>query len=122
MLDLFHYTDKERWNAIRSQPIWRFKASKPNGIAGERYSSFPEIPFGDLTELFVYRDSAAADLWDADGAVPIASNTMIHLIADGNSIAVVNDEKVAAMESVIDAIRSALSDEILGPELISEAA
>jgi len=26
---MFHYTDKQGWNAIRSQVIWRFKASQP---------------------------------------------------------------------------------------------
>jgi len=26
---MFHYTDKPGWNAIRSQVIWRFKASQP---------------------------------------------------------------------------------------------
>ena len=26
---MFHYTDKSGWNAIKSQPIWRFKATRP---------------------------------------------------------------------------------------------
>ncbi len=26
---MFHYTDKDGWNAIRSQADWRFKVSKP---------------------------------------------------------------------------------------------
>lgn len=29
VLNLLHYTDKVRWNAIRAQRIWRFKASQP---------------------------------------------------------------------------------------------
>ena len=29
MSNIFHYTDKDGWNSIRSQPIWRFKASQP---------------------------------------------------------------------------------------------
>src|SRR5579859_4979576 len=29
MVDLFHYTDKDGWNGIRSQDIWRFEAKKP---------------------------------------------------------------------------------------------
>lgn len=29
VLNLFHHTDKDGWNAIRSQQVWRFKASQP---------------------------------------------------------------------------------------------
>ena len=29
MLDVFHYTDKTGWNAIRARPTWRFKAGQP---------------------------------------------------------------------------------------------
>lgn len=28
---LFHYTDADGYNAIRAQPVWVFKASKPPG-------------------------------------------------------------------------------------------
>jgi hypothetical protein len=28
---VFHYTDEDGYNAIRSQPIWVFKASQPPG-------------------------------------------------------------------------------------------
>jgi hypothetical protein len=28
---LFHYTDREGYNAIRSQPVWLFRASRPPG-------------------------------------------------------------------------------------------
>lgn len=28
---MFHYMDKEANNAIRSQPVWRFRVSKPPG-------------------------------------------------------------------------------------------
>jgi hypothetical protein len=26
---MFHYTDKDAWNAVRSQTTWRFRASQP---------------------------------------------------------------------------------------------
>ena len=29
MLNVFHYTDKAGWNAIRAQRVWRFKATQP---------------------------------------------------------------------------------------------
>lgn len=30
-MSLHHYTDKEGYNAIRAQPVWRFVASQPPG-------------------------------------------------------------------------------------------
>lgn len=29
---IFHYTDKDGWNAIRSQVVWQFKASPPKAL------------------------------------------------------------------------------------------
>lgn len=37
MPNTFHYTDKQAWNAIRSQKEWLFKASQPKD---------PDRPFG----------------------------------------------------------------------------
>src|SRR5262249_53076097 len=31
-MSLFHYTDKAGYDAIRSQPVWRFIAGQPPGI------------------------------------------------------------------------------------------
>jgi hypothetical protein len=84
-----------------------------NGLTGERYEYFRQIPFGEVKEIFVYRDSLAAEAWDAEGAVPDIYNTMVHLIADQGMITVVVDVRDAAIESVIAAISSGLSDEIL---------
>lgn len=30
MPGMFHYTDKVGWNAVRSQPVWRFKVNQPH--------------------------------------------------------------------------------------------
>ena len=93
-----------------------------NGLTGERYESFWDVPFGQIEELFVYRDAQAADQWDAMGAIPELSNTMIHLIADPGALTVVVDEQNAEAESILAAIRSALSDEILCADAELEAA
>ena len=45
-------------------------AEYENGLTGERYSQFCQIPFGEIEEIFVYRDHESADLWEAEGAVP----------------------------------------------------
>ena len=37
MANMFHYTDKEGWNSIRSQTVWTFKVSQPKD---------PERPLG----------------------------------------------------------------------------
>ena len=83
-----------------------------NGITGEGYNHFQEIPFGMIEELFVYRDDAAREQWDQQGAVPDDSNTMIHLVRDSDQITAVIDEKDDAMGRILGAIRSGLSDEI----------
>ncbi len=81
-----------------------------NGLTGERYREFSQIPFGDIEEILVYRDCTSADRWDAEGAIPSLRNTMIHIIADPGLVTVVVDERDAAMEEVIAAISSALRD------------
>lgn len=35
--NIFHYTDRDGWNAVRSQSLWRFKAGQPKS---------PSRPFG----------------------------------------------------------------------------
>lgn len=84
-----------------------------NGVTGERYDEFWRIPFGELEELFVYRDCRFADAWDEVGATPELSNTMIHIIPDRESLTLVVDERDEPMNEIIAAIESALRDEIL---------
>lgn len=93
-----------------------------NGLTGDRYDGFWNIPFGEIEELFVYKDSDAATIWDAKGAVDEASNSMIHLISDPDLLTVVVDEKNAEMEVILSSIRSGLSDEILCIPALLEAA
>ena len=70
----------------------------------------------------MYRDSVAADAWDADGAIPELSNTMVHIIADEGMLTVVVDERDAVMEEILAAISSGLSDDILHTPRTLEAA
>jgi pheromone shutdown protein TraB len=83
-----------------------------NGLTGDKYERFSQIPFGDIEELFVYRDSAAEKEWDDEGAVEGVQNLMIHLILDEEMLTVVVDERDAFMEKVIGAIESGLRDEV----------
>lgn len=93
-----------------------------NGLTGDSYDSFQQIPFGEVEELFVYRDSDAARLWDAEGAVPDSCNSIIHVIADPDMLTAVIDERDAEMESILAAIRSGLADEIFYISALLEAA
>lgn len=43
-INVFHYTDKDGWNAIRSQPVWKFKASRPPDPARPLGVYFTDIP------------------------------------------------------------------------------
>ena len=91
-----------------------------NGLTGERYDSFPEIPFGETEEVFVYRDLASAAVWDAEGAIPKASNTMIHLIADRGWVTAVVDERTDEMNEIIAAIESELADDSWSREPVAK--
>lgn len=97
--------------AIRqSWPHARFE----NSVNGESYDRFSQIPFGQLEELFVYRDEAAKLLWDAEGAVPETANSMIHLIADESAIFVVmDDDTTREMQCILGAIKSFLKDDVV---------
>jgi hypothetical protein len=96
--------------AIRQQ--WP-QAGYENGATGERYSLFRLIPFGEIEEIFVYREPHFTDRWDEEGAIAALSNTMIHIVAEPDLITVVVDLRDAAMDEIIAAIRSALDDDIL---------
>ncbi len=95
--------------AVRALRQYWPHAVVENGDSGERYGSLSQIPFGDVRELFVYRDGDAADLWDERGAIPEAANTMIHLLYDDGLITAVIDERNPEMEVILEAIRSELS-------------
>jgi len=99
--------------AVRAvRQIWP-RAVFEDGVTADRYNRFWEIPFGEVEELFVYRDETAADAWDEHGAIPRLKNTMIHLISDDDRITAVIDERDAETGEIIAAITSALSDSIL---------
>lgn len=93
-----------------------------NGDTGDPYDHFWQIPFGELREIFVYRDSNAATGWNAEGAVPQLYNTMIHVIGDEGSITVVVDEQDETIQEVIATISSALTDPILYTPALPELA
>ena len=84
-----------------------------HGETGERYEYGWMVPFSELEEVFVYRDGDSADLWFDEGAVPEAMNRMIHLLRDPGLLTVVVDDSTEVIEEAIEAIKSALADDVL---------
>jgi hypothetical protein len=107
--------------AVRAiRQMWP-KAVFENAATGERYGYFDQIPFGQIDEIFVYRDDEVSEKWDEKGAIPETANTMIHVLYDEGLITVVIDERDEVMESALEAIRSALHDAIFSARSALEA-
>ena len=83
-----------------------------DGETGEPYDSVWNVPFSEMAEVFVYRDEQSAKIWSKKGAVPEALNSMIHLLRDPGLLTVVVDDLSDEMGEAIDAIKSALADNI----------
>lgn len=98
--------------AVRAIRLHWPSATYENASTGDRYSEFSDIPFGQLDELFVYRDRAAAELWDAEGATPATANTMVHLLAEEGHLIVAIDIRDADMNRLLNVVATALSDAI----------
>jgi hypothetical protein len=109
--------------AVRAIRQYWPEAVFENGSTGERYQSYWDTPFDSLDEVFVYRDSGAADIWDSEGAIPAAYNSMIHLVAEeGLTTVVIDDLEDRAIKEMVEAIRSALDNDILNTVAELEAA
>lgn len=52
---MFHYTDKDGWNAIRSQQTWCFKASKPVDPKRPAGAYFTDIEPSDSNLRTLYK-------------------------------------------------------------------
>jgi len=83
-----------------------------HGETGERYDYVWLIPFSEMDEVFVYRESNSADVWFEKGAVPEAYNTMIHVLHDTGLLTIVIDERNQEMDTILSAIKSGLADDI----------
>lgn len=99
--------------AVRAiRRVWRH-ATMEDATTGEAFRQYEDVPFGQLSEIFIYRDQDAKRMWDDEGATPKAFNTMIHLITDEEGLtAVVDDEDAEEIRIILAAIRSLLSDEV----------
>jgi len=74
---------------------------------------FPIEAFAGLTGIMVYRDAAARESWGRIGADPSNSNTMIHVIANEDSVTLVlDDPDDADMRKVVQGMETFLANDI----------
>ena len=83
-----------------------------HGETAEVYDDVWLVPFYELEEIFIYRDSHSAEVWLEKGAVPESLNHMVHLIYDPGLLTVVIDNRGFEMDAALDAIKSGLADDI----------
>lgn len=63
-----------------------------DGDTARRFDSFAAMGFGQLREVFVYRDEQAFQSWERLGADATNANQMIHLLADPGQFTIVVDD------------------------------
>jgi hypothetical protein len=95
---VFHYTDKDGYDAIRSQQVWRFKAAQPPGghPHGAYFTTLPpdtkslanklRIPRRKLAYVFCFVD--AGDL------VPLPGNRGAYIVYSPGDYEVVVDRQL----------------------------
>jgi len=83
-----------------------------NALTAEKYNHYEELPFGRLSELFVYPDALAEKAWDqGDANAPV--NSMLYLILSADNMTVVLDDPYTnEMRSMLALIQSSLTWEI----------
>ena len=89
------------------------KAVYQNADTGVRYASYATVPFGQMRELFVYKDEDAFASWEKLGADASNRNTMVHALASNDSVTVVLDEIDAFAKSVLESVKESMERSFL---------
>ena len=63
-----------------------------DGDTGRRFDRFAAMEFGNLREVFVYRDEQAFHSWERLGADTTNANQMVHLLASSGRLTIVVDD------------------------------
>ncbi len=77
-----------------------YVTDSPNELAVEMMSfvdwpeSFIEQDEEDEGDFFWYKDQASKNLWDAEGCIEAAENTMIYFLIDDHQLTVVSDKEL----------------------------
>ena len=93
----------------RQWPHARFEDAE----TGEKYSTYGDIPIGQIKHLLAYPNAEAQAMWDDDSPdSPV--NSMLYLILLENSVtAVLDDPNLGEMPAIIEGIRTMMGMEIL---------
>jgi hypothetical protein len=93
----------------RQWPHARFEDAE----TGEKYSTYGDIPIGQIRHLLAYHNAEAERLWDADSPdSPV--NSMLYLILSENAVtAVLDDPNVGEMPAILEGIKTMMEMEIL---------
>jgi hypothetical protein len=85
-----------------------------NAETGDRFIRYSELPFGEISELFVYRSADFFDAWDDPDAGPLRFSTMIHLLGgEGDLTVVVHDRNDPQVQRMLDSMHRDLQMDIL---------
>ncbi len=92
----------------RQWPHARFEDAE----TGKKYSTYGDIPIGQIRHLLAYPNAQAEDLWDADSPdSPV--NSMLYLILSENAVtAVLDDPNFGEMPAILEGIKTMLEMEI----------
>lgn len=89
---------------------WR-NAVFEDAESGAAHDCIGDVPFSGMRELFVFRDPQARAAWDSEGGTAENSNTMLHVLADSDSVTIVVDDAAEpAIAALLAAIASSLRD------------
>lgn len=67
----------------------RWPSALAEDAAGRSFSNPDEIAFSVCCDLFVYKDDAVRQVWNAFGATPEGEAAMVHIIATDTSITLI---------------------------------
>lgn len=85
------------------------EAVMQDGDTGRRFDDFAAMDFGNLREVFVYRDQQAFDSWERLGADASNANQMVHLLVSvGNVTIVVDSLQDIGSASIVRGLRDRL--------------
>jgi hypothetical protein len=94
-----------------------------NGDTGEAMPSYAEWNFAAIRELLVNKTAEASRLWDQLGACEATNGTLVHLIANTNTLTVVVDDvPTSEMNSMLREIRRALIQDLFASRAMQEVA
>jgi len=93
----------------RQWPHARFE----NAETGEKYSTYGDIPIGQISHLLAYPNEEAEALWDADSPDSPVNSMLYLILAEQSVTAVLDDPTAGEMPGILEGIKTMMEMEIL---------